>query len=92
MCDLCDIIYTEDMYGTEKDHRDFQGGIYIKKYQTDYSTNTYYEIRSTRLDTGDKYLLSIKYCPDCGKQLFFDNYYHGTVLKNPKVKIIKVGE
>ena len=90
MCNLCNKIYTEDIFGTEEDTRDLRGDIYIKKYH--FCNNNYYKLCQYRfdIDPEDEVLMEINYCPKCGKQLFFDNNYYGTVLNNPKVKIIKI--
>ena len=93
MCYLCDKIYTEDMFNTEQDDRDPQGDYYIlKEGPTSLCTNTYYYLYSHYFGEEDEEIMEINYCPECGKQLFYDKYYHGTVLNNPKVKIIKIGE
>ena len=93
MCELCDKIYTEDILRTDQDDRCFEGDFYIKKINFNSSKNTYYYLcKIDGYENKDEELMQIKYCPECGKQLFYDAYYHGTILNNPKIKIIKIGE
>lgn len=56
-------------------------------FHYDFRNDGYYEY-----DEKDLISIPIKYCPECGKQLFFSKCFNEPIMNNPKVKKIIIKE